>query len=600
MAHAGWDGVGAVPRRRRSGPGVAGRMARSALLVQVVLATVLLSSASAQVFSVALDVTIGGPPQVAVGQTGLPGQLTIANGSSGVGPVTLTQIVYNPSCGDFSLSCGSPDLGVFSLSPTATGTGGACSGRTFTVGGPDANGRFTFTPQSPVVLQPPGSANSDCVIAFTFDVLRMPTIDSLPGTPGMQTTRFAMVAGTAQAGGGVTVNGTATAIATVTVTPPPSGTFHPLTPTRILDTRDGTGGLSGPLGPGSTASVAVAGRGGVPATGVGAVALNVTVTQPSAEGYLSLYPTGEPRPLAANLNFTPAKTVPNLVVVKLGSGGSVDVFNPAGTTHVVYDVAGWFSTDPTAPDGRFTALSPARILDTRDGTGGSSLRLGPGASLDLQVGGRGGVPATGAAAVALNVAVTSTTAPSFLTVFPTGTPRPLAANLNWVAADTVSNRVLARLGPGGRISLYNSAGQADVVVDVGGWFADASAPVSAGGAYVALSPARILDTRTGAGGVTGPLAPAATVDVVATGRGGIPAAGVTAVVLNVTVVGPAGAGYLTAFPSATPRPLASDLNYAPGETRPNLVVVKVGAGGKVALFTLAGTHVVVDVAGYFT
>jgi hypothetical protein len=384
------------------------------------------------------------------------------------------------------------------------------------------------------------------------------------------------------------------------VTPPPGGTYHPLTPARILDTRDGTGGLAGPIGPGATVSVAVSGRGGVPATGVSAVALNVTVTQPTGEGFLTVFPTGEARPLAANLNFTPAKTVPNLVVAKVGAGGEVDLFNSAGSTHVVADVAGWFADAASGNDGRYQPLAPARILDTRDGTGGSSLRLGPGASLDLQVAGRGGVPATGAEAVVMNVAVTTTTATSFLTVFPTGEARPLAANLNWTPGDTVSNRVMAKLGPGGRVSLYNNAGQADVVVDVNGWFTDASAPAPGTGTYVALSPARVLDTRTGAGGVTGPLAAGASVDVAVTGTGGVPATGVSAVVLNATVVGPAGPGFLTVFPAGSARPLASDLNYAPGETRPNLVVVKVGAGGKVSLFTSAATHVVFDVAGWFT
>ena len=89
------------------------------------------------------------------------------------------------------------------------------------------------------------------------------------------------------------------------------------------------------------------------------------------------------------------------------------------------------------------------------------------------------------------------------------------------------------------------------------------------------------------------------VDVQLTGRGGVPASGVAAVILNATVTETAGAGFLTIFPAGTARPWASDLNYAPGETRPNLVVVKVGAGGRVGLFTAQATHVVFDVAGWF-
>jgi hypothetical protein len=85
-----------------------------------------------------------------------------------------------------------------------------------------------------------------------------------------------------------------------------------------------------------------------------------------------------------------------------------------------------------------------------------------------------------------------------------------------------------------------------------------------------------------------------------TGRGGVPASGVSAVILNATVTGPTAPGWLTIFPAGTVRPLTADVNYAAGETRPNLVVVQVGAGGKVSLFTSASTQVVFDVAGWFS
>ena len=376
-----------------------------------------------------------------------------------------------------------------------------------------------------------------------------------------------------------------------------AGRYAPLPPARILDTRDGTGGMAGPVGAGSTVEVAVTGRGGVPASGVSAVALNVTVTQPTATGYLTLFPAGEALPLAANPNFTPDKTVPNLVVVKVGAGGKVSMFNRAGATQVIYDVAGWFSDSGPGDGGRYEPLVPARILDTRDGTG-AGVRLGPGASLDLQVAGRGGVPATGAAAAVLNVAATSTTATSYLSVYPTGDPRPLAANLNVTAGDTVANRAMAKLGTGGKVTIYNNAGSADVVVDVGGWFTDATVAGTAGG-YTPLAPARVLDTRDATGAVTGPLGAGATTDVQITGRGGVPVAGVSAVILNVTVTQPAGPGWITMFPAGAARPLASDLNFAAGETRPNLVVVRLGTEGKLSLFTQTATHAVFDVAGWF-
>ncbi len=276
-----------------------------------------------------------------------------------------------------------------------------------------------------------------------------------------------------------------------------SGRYTPLTPARILDTRNGPG----PVGPGATVDVQITGQGGVPESGVSAVAVNVTVTQPTASGFMTIFPAGSSRPLAANLNFTPNKTVANLVVVKVGAGGKVSMFNSAGSTHAIYDVAGWYSEVPAGNAGRYVPVTPARILDTRGG-----IRLGPNSSLDLQVSGQGGVPISGAAAAVLNVTVTGPTATSFLTVYPTGTARPLAANVTFTSGNTLGNRVFAKLGTGGKVTIYNSAGSTDLIVDASGWFTDASV-AGAVGAYNPLTPARILDTRNGTGGISGPVRP---------------------------------------------------------------------------------------------
>lgn len=120
--------------------------------------------------------------------------------------------------------------------------------------------------------------------------------------------------------------------------------FNSLSPSRILDTRSGTGGFSAPVGVGGTISPTVTGVGGVPASGVSAVVLNVTVTEPTAsEGFLAVFPSGATRPMASNLNFVAGQTVPNLVMAKVGADGKVSVFNNLGTSHVIFDVVGWYS-----------------------------------------------------------------------------------------------------------------------------------------------------------------------------------------------------------------------------------------------------------------
>src|SRR5206468_3179312 len=104
--------------------------------------------------------------------------------------------------------------------------------------------------------------------------------------------------------------------------------FTPLTPARILDTRTGVGAPVAKVGT-TNINVAVTGVGGVPASGVGAVVLNVTVTNPTAPSWLTVFPAGQPLPVASNLNFVAGQTVPNLVVAKVGANGMVTINNNA-------------------------------------------------------------------------------------------------------------------------------------------------------------------------------------------------------------------------------------------------------------------------------
>jgi hypothetical protein len=378
-----------------------------------------------------------------------------------------------------------------------------------------------------------------------------------------------------------------------------------LTPARILDTRDGTGGVpAAALGPGSALDVQIAGRGGVPAAGISAVILNVTVTGGTAPGYLVVYQKGIARPRASNLNWVAGQTVANLVEVPLSADGKVTVFNSQGSSNVIFDVTGFVAMPDQSPgpDGLYNPLVPARLLDTRTGTGGAT-RVAPGGTVSLQVTGRGNVPATGVSAVVLNVTATNPSGSSYVTVWPDGAPRPLASSLNFVAGQTVPNRVIVAVGAGGKVDLYNFAGNVDLVVDVGGYFTDATAG-GTGSRFNALTSARLLDTRDGTGGVSSAVGAGGMLAVQVAGQKGVPAMTAaippTAVVLNVTVTNPTAAGYLTVWPDGNGQPLASDLNFGKGQTRANLVVVKVGANGKVDLFSLAGsTDVVIDVVGWY-
>ncbi len=371
---------------------------------------------------------------------------------------------------------------------------------------------------------------------------------------------------------------------------PTNTTYVPLTPSRILDTRVN----GGKLGAGATRDLTVTGVGGVPTSGVSAVVLNVTVADVSGpESFLTVFPTGSPRPLASTLNMTAGSTVPNLAVARVGSGGMVSIYNNAGTVDVVVDVEGWYSTSAGAGS-RYTALPPARVLDTRNGTGAAGPVAG-GTSIDVPIAGAGGVPASGVSAVVLNVTATDLIGPeTFVTAYPSGADRPLASNLNVVAGGSTANLVVVPV-VNGTVSLYNNVGTLDLIADVQGWFG------ASGATLVAVAPVRALDTRNGTGGTTGAIPPGGTISLTVAGVDGVPASGVTAVVLNVTATDASGPeSYLTVFPSGTARPLASNLNFVKGQTVANLVMARVGPDGKVSIYNNLGTvDVVADVEAWF-
>jgi len=381
----------------------------------------------------------------------------------------------------------------------------------------------------------------------------------------------------------------------------PLGEFTPLTPTRILDTRDGTGrgGVVGGVAGGASIPVQVTGRGGVPGSGVQAVVLNATVTTPTASSYLTIWPAGSARPSISNLNFVSGQTVANLVTVQVDpASGQVMAYNFLGTVDVIFDVVGFYAADPGPFGSRFHAVAPTRVLDTRD----TATPIGSESTRTLTVDGAGPVPASGVTAVALNVTITEPTAPSFLTAFPNDTGMPLASNVNYVPGLTVPNLVVVRVptsGPqAGVIAFFNRLGSTHVVVDVVGYY-DEDRSTEAGRFY-AVTPTRIADTR-----VSSPFPPPGKIPGGAFYRIGNsdPSASIMgALVFNVTVTEPTVPSYLTVFPDGPPQPLASNLNFVANQTVPNLVMVAAGAvNARVDFYNFLGaTHVVVDWFGVFT
>ncbi len=359
-------------------------------------------------------------------------------------------------------------------------------------------------------------------------------------------------------------------------------------PARLVDTRFGVG-LGGAFRAGESRRLKVTGTAGVPPAGVTAVVLNVTLTGVTAPTHLTAWPAGEAMPLASNLNATTGQTVANLVTVKVGAGGEIALYNNSGTAHLIADVVGYYD-DTVDPGGMLNPITPRRVHDSRSGS-----PLGPGAVRTLALDG-GGVPSVGVEAVVMNVTVTGATAGSHLTVFPAGSPMPPTSNLNFVAGQTVPNLVLVKAGPATAVSFANFAGTVHLIVDVVGWFGSAGE----GSPFHPITPVRILDSRSGIGGPVGPFGPAEQRNLDVTGVGGVPTAGVTAIVVNVTVTQPTTASHLTVWPDGETMPPTSNLNFVAGQTVPNLVVVKVGPDGEIAIFNNEGTvEVIADVVGWY-
>jgi hypothetical protein len=386
-------------------------------------------------------------------------------------------------------------------------------------------------------------------------------------------------------------------------------------PVRIADTRTVAGG--GTVNPyngktlaeGTSQTIDIPPSAGVPIN-AGAIVVNVTAVNPSAAGFLSVYPGGAALSTAANVTFAAGQNVGNLVTVGLGpdaATGAAQSFTVydgpstgGGSVDFTADVAGYYAPQAASAGAPYVGLtSPNRIYDSRSAANGGTPGA-PGAGTTLTnggsdtvtvVGGSTGVPIT-ATAVVLNVAVTNATAPSFITAFPAGSTQPGTASQNFVAGETLSSQVIAGVGTGGAVTIANHAGNVDIVVDVDGYF---GAQGATGSLFNALPvPVRLVDTRpTGVAGG-------------ATATATIQGAGATAGALSIADVATPGDGnYLTAYPAGNSVPFVASVNYTSGDSYnviENSAYAATGSG-EVNVFngppTAATTNVVVDEDGYF-
>lgn len=376
--------------------------------------------------------------------------------------------------------------------------------------------------------------------------------------------------------------------ATSVLNQPGTGRLVPITPRRVLDTRSNLGSSIGkPLA--NTVTSFHLPESVVPADAT-AVAVNVTGVAPASAGFVSVWSAGYPQPTASNLNFAnKGETDANAAVLPLAPGHDVNLFSST-SANLIVDVTGYWVPATDAKAGRFIATDPNRILDTRNAIGIAAGRLAPKSTVDLQVTGRGGVPATGVSAVAMVVTSVGATTPGYVTVWPTGQGIPEASSLNSMGGDVRANLVIVPVGANGKVSLFTWS-SIDLLADVAGWFTDDSAARSGSGLLQTVAPTRLLDTRD-----THTAFSAGETRDVALPIGS--AAG--AKIYNLTAVQSVGPGFFTAFPADQTLPIASNVNFEHGlETRAALAITKTSAG-KIKLYGFAGADILVDAQAYFT
>ena len=566
-------------------------------------------------------VTPGTVPSAPTSVSGLRGNAQVAvswvaptsNGGAAITGYTATAIPGGATCSWASgpLSCtvsGLTNGTAYSFTVTASNAvgSGAASSPSSTItpatvpGAPTSVAAVAGKQQVTVSWSPPASNGGTALTSYTVTAspggstcgwVSGPLTCTVAGLSAGSSFTFTVVATSA-------VGASAASLTSNSVTPWDGSGYHPVTPSRILDSRTTTGGWNSRLSAATSKGLQVSGLGGasnVPLTATAAV-LNVTATGASSGSFITLFPTGASPPNASNLNFGPGQTIANLVTVKLGAGGNLSFANAVGSVDVIADVVGFYD-DGTGPGDLYNGTTPKRLLDSRTATGDWNGQLVTGTPRDLivrQPGNAAGVPATAAAVIA-NVTVTGGTHGSFLSAWPSGVAQPNVSNLNFAPGQTIPNLAIIKIGSNGAIRFANAVGGVDVIVDVVGYF-----DPTTGSRFHAINPTRVLDDRVPTG-LPGPWGPGQTRALAVAGAIGtnVPV-GATGLVTNVTVTGGTAGSFVTVFPDGVALPNSSNVNFGPGQTIPNLVTVKVAANGKIDFFNKLGSvDIIADAVAYY-
>jgi Bacterial Ig-like domain (group 3) len=359
--------------------------------------------------------------------------------------------------------------------------------------------------------------------------------------------------------------------------------FVPVTPCRVVDTRQGAGLVGGTpmmftIPDGLCSGIPVA----------AAYSLNVTAIPEGELGYLTIWAAGEAQPSVSLLNSPNGVIKANAAIVPASSTGAVEVY-ASNNTNLLLDINGYFET-ATAQSLQFFPVPPCRLVDTRTANsslGGPILAANTERDFPLEASTACPIPSQ-AVAFSLNfTAIPSGEALGYLTVWAQGQPQPTVSTLNDSLGITLANAAIVPAGAKGGVAVYPSA-QTNLLIDVNGYFA----ALTGGDSLVTVPPCRVLDTRTSSGAFTGKL----TIDV--TTSTCAVAASATAYVFNATAIPVDPLGFLTLWADGATQPGVSTLNAPNGVITSNMAIVP-NMDGNVDAFASQSTQLLLDISAYF-
>jgi uncharacterized repeat protein (TIGR03803 family) len=461
-------------------------------------------------------------------------------------------------------------------------TDGNFYGTTFT-GGPDHTGAaFRITPAGSFAILYNFCSQQGC-------------LDGSGPEGGLVQATNGLLYGTTEEGGssdncpGMSTCGT---VFSLTGPTPTAAQFVPVTPCRLVDTRQTKTPIQG--GTFQFFNVPQLGDCKIPAT-ASAYSLNVTVAPHQPLNYLTIWPAGRPQPTVSTMNSTDGRIKANAAIVPAGANTAVSIY-ATDTTDVILDIDGYFAP-ASSETYEFYPLTPCRVVDTRSGSGFPPA-LGPPSLVakqqrDLPILSSSCLQGiTNPLAYSLNVTVVPSPAGQplgYLTVWPSNQTQPVVSTLNNPTATVVANAAIVPAAPNGDIDVY-AYNSTDLILDINGYFA---APGTGGLSLYPVAPCRVLDTRNGNGQ---PFMGEKAVNVV--GSPCAPPSNAQAYVFNATVVPPGSMPYLTLWADGQQQPVVSTLNAYDGFITSNMAIVPT-TNGSIDAYAAGLTQLILDISGYF-